>query len=83
MQSTNLSPQTEHEAALAELAIPRLQPTPQDIAVLAQQFYESDGCPEGCAEVHWLAAERLLRRQSSSGSLSGEAGGSRDVAGAQ
>ena len=61
MKTNETPPQTK--AALPETAVPRLQPTPQDIAVLAYQFYESDGCPDGCAEVHWLAAERFLQQK--------------------
>ena len=66
MKTNKIAFQTDQgasTAALPEVAVPRLQASPQDIAVLAYQFYESDGCPDGCAEVHWYAAERLLQQQ--------------------
>lgn len=34
-----------------------------EVAALAQSIYEDEGCPEGCAEAHWLEAERRLREQ--------------------
>jgi hypothetical protein len=66
MKASDIPPQmAQREAAppLPETAVPRLQPTTEDIAVLAYQFYESDGRPDGCAEVHWLAAERFLQQR--------------------
>ena len=38
-------------------------PAHDEIAALAQQIYEDDGCPCGKAEEHWLEAERRLHQQ--------------------
>ncbi len=73
MKSNETPPQTVQGAsapALPEVAVPRLKPTHEDIAVLAYQFYENDGCRDGCAEVYWLAAERFLQQR-----CDGSAGG--------
>ena len=36
-------------------------PLEDDIARLAYQYYEEEGCPEGCALEHWVRAEQNLR----------------------
>jgi hypothetical protein len=36
-------------------------PSQQEVAELAQRFWEEEGRPEGKAEEHWLRAERELR----------------------
>ena len=38
-----------------------MQPSTEDIAKLAYQFYLEDGKPEGEAESHWARAEEFLR----------------------
>jgi hypothetical protein len=35
-------------------------PTREEIAALAQQFWEDEGRPEGKAEEHWTRAEEQL-----------------------
>lgn len=43
-------------------ADPTIQvPSDDDISLLAYQYYEEEGCPEGCAQDHWLRAEQNLR----------------------
>jgi len=42
---------------------PTHEPTHEEIAILAQQIYEEEGCPWGRAEAHWLEAERQLLQQ--------------------
>ena len=37
-------------------------PKQEDIAALAQKFWEEEGQPEGKAEEHWLRAEQQLRQ---------------------
>ena len=36
------------------------EPTHEEIALLAQRFYEAEGRPEGKAMEHWLRAEAQL-----------------------
>ena len=37
------------------------RPTHEEISALAHKFYQQEGCPDGLADEHWLAAEdRLL-----------------------
>lgn len=36
-----------------------------EIAALAQQYYQDEGCPEGRSEEHWLRAEREIRQRAS------------------
>jgi len=36
-------------------------PSNEDIARLAQQYWEAEGCPEGKAQEHWRRAEEELR----------------------
>ena len=38
------------------------EPTHEEIAVLAHQIYEEEGCPSGLAEAHWETAERSLKQ---------------------
>lgn len=38
----------------------RSRPTYEDIARRAYEIYVSEGCPEGRAAEHWLAAEQSL-----------------------
>ncbi|MEO6870938.1 MAG: DUF2934 domain-containing protein [Chthoniobacterales bacterium] len=38
-------------------------PTPEEIARLAQGYWEEEGHPEGQSERHWLQAEAELRRR--------------------
>lgn len=46
-------------------------PTPAQIATLAQQIWEEEGQPEGKAEEHWRRAEEQLRYwQATRGALS-------------
>jgi F0F1-type ATP synthase epsilon subunit len=37
-------------------------PSQDDIAALAQKFWEEEGQPEGKAEEHWQRAEEQLRQ---------------------
>ena len=39
-----------------------LKPTHEEITVAAHQIYEEEGCPDGLADSHWLAAEDRLQR---------------------
>lgn len=41
-------------------------PTHDDIAALAQKFWEEEGQPEGKAEEHWQRAEEQLRQSEQS-----------------
>ena len=38
-------------------------PTSEDIAALAESYWEEEGRPEGKAEEHWLRAEEALRQE--------------------
>ena len=38
----------------------RPAPSQEEISVVAHQIYEEEGCPEGCADSHWYAAEARL-----------------------
>ncbi len=50
------------EAKSIEESDSSLKPTHEEIAVVAHQIYEEEGCPDGFAEGHWEAAERSLNR---------------------
>jgi len=39
-----------------------LKPTHEEIAVVAHQIYEEEGCTDGFADSHWHAAEARLQR---------------------
>ncbi|MEO6054716.1 MAG: DUF2934 domain-containing protein [Chthoniobacterales bacterium] len=39
----------------------------EEIASLAHEIYQSTGCPEGCAEQHWLQAEHTLKNRKQNG----------------
>ena len=38
-------------------------PAHEDIAAIAESYWEEEGRPEGKAEEHWLRAEEALRQQ--------------------
>jgi len=47
----------------AEPARPDSTPSHEEIARLAQIYWQARGCPEGSPEEDWLRAEAELRRQ--------------------
>jgi len=48
-------------------------PTPAQIAALAQKIWEEEGQPEGKAEDHWRRAEEQLRYWQATGGVLSEA----------
>lgn len=46
---------------------PSYEPHHEDIAVLAHQIYEDEGCPSGKSGEHWAEAHRRLCEQSANG----------------
>lgn len=42
-----------------------------EIAILAYQFWQERGCPEGCPEEDWFRAERELHSQARTSNATG------------
>ena len=48
------------------------RPSHDEIAALAQRYYDEEGQPEGKAEEHWTRAEIHLQQQRQSNSMSND-----------
>jgi hypothetical protein len=48
------------------------RPSHEEIAALAQRYYDEEGQPEGRAEEHWTRAEIHLRQERQSNSMTNQ-----------
>lgn len=51
------------ETGPPDTVVPARKVEQDEIAALAYQIYEEEGCADGCAESHWQEAERRLRER--------------------
>lgn len=60
--SEKMTKQTEktQNSDLVNIEVPC--PTHEEIATLAYHIWQSEGCPDGCAERHWYEAEAQIIR---------------------